>query len=464
MLDECGQPLRGLRLVVTGADADDEDAIEAVRSLERVELETEAHPHLHGAVEVDHPQHVVRDDQVAGGVATQLLGLGGGRIGTNDERRRHRGSEGDARRGAGAIADEDEAVRQQNRAGRAGPRVFFQLQRCAVGEDDPGKGRGDALLRIRQNRHGREVRRLRPVRDLVRARGAQRGDERVERVLRLLRVAVRLPERDPVRADRRVLSRVRQHLGGNGQHDVGGTGLRLQVGEVQRLVLADVEDPRRPSRPMAGHQPAPRAALLVFEAASLPDARPVLLRAGYFADRKQRLERVDGDVVRIDPHPELVAFEACLEPHRQQENRILIVELLDGVAGVAELCELAEEAGLDGDGVVADLARIGDVLRQLRVGFVERRRTLHVIGVLGIEPAAQCFLLALDAPQALPGGERGLPFRVGIDAGLAELLADFVECGHRSINSSAASRWRVWRRAPAPGTARRPDRPRSCPC
>jgi hypothetical protein len=151
------------------------------------------------------------------------------------------------------------------------------------------------------------------------------------------------------------------------------------------------------------------------------------------------LERVDGAIVGIDAHPQLRAGvpvgrghgpKAGLQPHRQQQDRDLVVELADRLPRVADGRERL-------DGVSEHLRRLRPRLLRLRQAALRSGLRLpeptplrNMVLVARVEATVERCQQRLHLFDPLPCRERLVDSPGLLVAGVSQPLPEFLETRH----------------------------------
>jgi hypothetical protein len=300
----------GLGLGGAGARAqpDHEETIEAVgRGV--LERDSKPKPVLDGAVEVEEPAQLVGGLQGTVDACQPAL-LGG--IGAHHHALRQRRAELVENQHAVAVAEQDEALGQERRSGRAAPRRSGRRRsRRQVQEGDL-----NVDVRAGQRRSRRLVRVCRVVLgdELVRAGSPDCAHEVGVGLRDGVRVVVSSPHSLEVGAEG---SGVRGWIRNDDEDDVLGRGLDrpVRLGIERRVVGRDVVSAARAD---TRHERSPRGALAGLDAAGAPDVGPVALDYVVLVGREVGLEGVNEAIVREDPHQQFAAEPAGLEAQREQ--------------------------------------------------------------------------------------------------------------------------------------------------
>ncbi|WP_434419455.1 hypothetical protein [Nannocystis pusilla] len=352
------------------AHAEHDQPLEAIDVLAQrgVEVDLEPHANVDRALEVHRPAQVLVEDELVL-LGVELLGRGQRAIGADGEAVDDDVADHPLDLHTVVVGHEDEPIRQRPGLRRLRPR------RLAGGrgrrEQELDALDVDARARELPRRLLVEVLRREGLQDRVDHRRILDGGGQRSEGLRLHRgVAVGLPERLPEGAGGGLVGRGQRHRGEHHEHHVLGVRLHGLRDQVRRRV--GLHDPLGPPRSVRGDQGPPGPALLRLEAAGLPHLAPERPPAGDLGRRQQLLERVDLALVGVDADPELLLgdviddhlLEARLEPQREQQDRVVVVELLDLRRGIPVR---------------------GERLLQRR-GHAPQMRELHPVGVdLGLE-------------------------------------------------------------------------------
>ncbi len=174
-----------------------------------------------------------------------------------------------------------------------------------------------------------------------------------------------------------------------------------------------MHDPGSAAGAVTDDEIAPGRALQIFVALGRGERAPIFLRVRDFRFGEGGVEGIEPAIVRIDAEPELGngralstrdGFEARLQPHRHEQDRRLIAQLLDRGARIADADEILQRLrGQTGKAI----ARLRGAAHGGLRGFAFLLQTPargEVLAVVLIKDARQLRLFGGDAPEPFARG------------------------------------------------------------